>query len=180
MFGVSKLFPQEQKAIKAFIFREDVLVNLPTGFGKSLIFQISSVVHAELSKFNNTVIIVILPLVSLIEQQKNSLRMLRIKTGSVGENNLAIENGDCSVRFTLPEYLLGNRRCKSVLSSEVYEKDLIGIVVDKAHCISHWYVHVSSLHCYSIFRISITSLLLNNTFTCMSCASSPFNSGESE
>ena len=34
VFGVSKLFPQQKKAIKAFISRKDVLVNLPTGFGK--------------------------------------------------------------------------------------------------------------------------------------------------
>ena len=64
-------FPQQEKAIKAFISRKDVLVNLPTGFGKTLIFQIAPVVHAELSKFNTTFVakpvdIVILPLVSLI------------------------------------------------------------------------------------------------------------------
>ena len=37
-----------------------------------------------------------------------------------------------------------------MLSSEVYKKNLIGIVVDKAHCISHWSVHVSSFYCYGI------------------------------
>ena len=63
-------FPQREKAIKAFISRNEVLVNLPTGFGKSLIFHIAPVVHAELSKFNNTFVakpaVVISPLVSLI------------------------------------------------------------------------------------------------------------------
>ena len=113
-------FPSTKKVelIKAFISRKDVLVNLPTGFGKSLIFQIASVVHAEpaeLSKVNNTfaakpVIIVISPLVSLIEDQKNSLRALGIKTGSVGEDDLVINNGECSDRLTSPEYLLGNGR----------------------------------------------------------------------
>ena len=96
VFGVSKLFPQKKSAIKAFTSRKDVLVNLPTGFGKSLIFHIASVVHAKLSKFNNTFaakpVIIISPLVSLIEDQKNSLRALGIKTGSVGEDNLAIEH----------------------------------------------------------------------------------------
>ena len=63
-------FPQQEKAIRALMSRKDVLVNLPTGFGKSLIFQIAPVVHGELSKFNNTfvakpVVIVISPLVSL-------------------------------------------------------------------------------------------------------------------
>ena len=66
---VRGLFPHQEKAIKAFISQKDVMVNLPTGFGKSLIFQIAPV-HAELSKFNNTfvakpVVIVISPLVSL-------------------------------------------------------------------------------------------------------------------
>ena len=70
VFGVSKLFPQKKNAIKDFTSRKDVLVNLPTGFGKLPIFQIAPV-HADLSKFNNTfvakpVVIVISPLVSLI------------------------------------------------------------------------------------------------------------------
>ena len=72
VFGVSKVFPQQKKAIKAFISRKDVLVNLSTRFGKSLILQITSTVHAELSKFIITfaakpVAIVISPLVSLLE-----------------------------------------------------------------------------------------------------------------
>ena len=65
VFGVSKLSPQQKDAIKAFTSRKDGLVNLPTRFGKLLIFQIAAV-HAELSKFNNTfvakqVVIVISP-----------------------------------------------------------------------------------------------------------------------
>ena len=61
-------------------------------------------VHAELSRFNNTlaakpVIIVISPLVSLIEDQNNSLRALGIKTGCVGEENLAIDN-ECNITLT--------------------------------------------------------------------------------
>ena len=36
VFGVTKLFPLQEKALKAFIDKSDVLLNLPTGFGKSL------------------------------------------------------------------------------------------------------------------------------------------------
>ena len=34
-----ELLPEQQEAIKAFFKGENVFVNLPTGFGKSLIFQ---------------------------------------------------------------------------------------------------------------------------------------------
>ena len=34
--GVTNLFPEQEKALKAFIDKSDVLLNLPTGFGKSL------------------------------------------------------------------------------------------------------------------------------------------------
>ena len=49
--SLSKIFLQQEKEIKAFIARKDVLVNLPTWFGKSPIFQAPPVVHAELSKY---------------------------------------------------------------------------------------------------------------------------------
>jgi len=38
VFGVEKLFPEQFKALKAFVSGVDVLLNLPTGFGKSLVF----------------------------------------------------------------------------------------------------------------------------------------------
>ena len=41
VFQVSKLFPEQEEALKAFIERRDLLLNLPTGFGKSLVFQMT-------------------------------------------------------------------------------------------------------------------------------------------
>ena len=38
-FEVPDLLPEQRKAIRSFFHRKNVLVNLPTGFGKSLIFQ---------------------------------------------------------------------------------------------------------------------------------------------
>ena len=45
---VTKLFPEQEKILKVFIDKSDVLLNLPTGFGKSLVFQMAPLVHAEL------------------------------------------------------------------------------------------------------------------------------------
>ena len=122
------------------------MLNLPTGFGKSLVFQMAPLVHAELSKFNhrftaNPIIIVISPLASLMEDQTIFLRNLNIKAGSIGDDksvNVKVEKGECIIVFSSPESLLGNGRWRNMLSSDTYKENLIGIVVDEAHCISHW------------------------------------------
>ena len=131
VFGVDKLFPE------AFISREDVLLSLPTGFGKSLVFQMAPLVHAELSKFNHRftanpiiIIIVISPLVSLMEDQTIFLPNLNIKAGSIGADksvNVKIEKGECSIVFSSPESLLGNGRWRNILSSDTYKANLIRI-----------------------------------------------------
>lgn len=90
------------------------MLNLPTGFGKSLVFQMAPLVHAEVSRFNhrftaNPIIVVVSPLVSLIEDQKIFLCKLNIKAGSVGDDksiNVKIEKGECSIVFASPESYL--------------------------------------------------------------------------
>ena len=76
VFGMEKLFPEQFKVLKTFVSGTEVLLNLPTGFGKSLVFQMAPLVHAELSLGRNgfaanPIIIVISPLVSLMEDQTN-------------------------------------------------------------------------------------------------------------
>ena len=43
-FGVQKLYPQQEKALSEFLSGNDVFVNLPTGYGKSLIYQMAPLV----------------------------------------------------------------------------------------------------------------------------------------
>ena len=75
VFGVSKLFPELGKAFKTFIDKNDVLLNLPTGFGKSLVFQMAPLVQSGLSTCDgfaaNPIVVVIFPLLSLMEDQTN-------------------------------------------------------------------------------------------------------------
>ena len=49
-FGVQKLYLQQEKAFSEFLSGSDVFVNLPTGYGKSLIYQMAPLVANELSK----------------------------------------------------------------------------------------------------------------------------------
>ena len=41
LFNVKEFFTEQKKALEAVIYGKYVFVNLPTGFGKSLIFQMA-------------------------------------------------------------------------------------------------------------------------------------------
>ena len=45
IFGVTKPLPEQEKALQAFIGKNDVLLNLPMGFGKSLVSRTRAVVE---------------------------------------------------------------------------------------------------------------------------------------
>jgi len=146
-FGISGLFPEQKDALIEFVNRRDVFLNLPTGYGKSLVFQMAPYVHAELAKFGHAgysltpIVVVISPLLSLMEDQKSYLRGIGLKAASIGDNkeeNDKIERGEFNIVFTSPESLLGNPRWRNMLNNSFYKENLIGITVDEAHCISHW------------------------------------------
>jgi len=142
IFGVADLFPDQKRSLKEFISGKDIFVNLPTGYGKSIIFQMAPIVHEELATTpGKPILIVVSPLSSLMEDQKSYLKSLGITVGAIGDDkdeNTAIEKGQMSIVLTSPESLLGNMKWRKMLTSEVYAKNLIGVVVDEAHCISHW------------------------------------------
>ena len=79
---------------------------------------------------------------SLIGDSKNSLQVLGIRTGSVGKDNLAIENGECGVTLTSLEYQLK----KYAVLQSLPEK------FDRNHCIRVVHVSQASFYCYSILE----------------------------
>ena len=78
--GVENLSPEQMDGIVNFISRKDVLAVLPTGFGKSLLFQLIPGLCAELNKMGfseypkKPVVIVVCPLNALIECHMKELR----------------------------------------------------------------------------------------------------------
>src|SRR4051812_30855861 len=70
VFGLSALRPQQSRAIAAFLDAEDVLVVLPTGFGKSLCFQLPAL---TLSRRGEGCTLVVSPLIALMNDQVGAL-----------------------------------------------------------------------------------------------------------
>lgn len=149
-FGLTELKNEQKKALFYLLSGKDVFVNLPTGFGKSLIYQLSPLVAEELSKrhyqygsIRSGIVLVISPLVSLIKDQVKGLQQRGIKASFIGAgqeeaNFKEIVNGEMNIVYSSPEAMLANDRWREMICSQVYQKNVVAVAVDEAHCITHW------------------------------------------
>ena len=144
-FELTDLLPEQQEAIKAFFKGKNVFVNLPTGFGKSLIFQSLPIVADIVSgkPRGSSVIVVISPLRSLMEDQVqylNSICIPAIAITDVEDPEIIqqVLNGNFLVVFGSPECLLSTALWRGIFKSESFSEMLIGVAIDEAHCITQW------------------------------------------
>ena len=144
-FELTDLLPEQQEAIKAFFKGKNVFVNLPTGFGKSLIFQSLPIVADIVSgkPRGSSVIVVISPLRSLMEDQVqylNSICIPAIAITDVEDPEIIqqVLNGNFLVVFGSPECLLSTALWRGIFKSENFSEMLIGVAIDEAHCITQW------------------------------------------
>ena len=149
-FKLEALNPHQKRALVAFKDEgKDLFINLPTGFGKSLIYQALPLLYDELTGVSGHIVLVISPLVNLIQDQVETLRSLGIaaislrelgdkdEEGVEGKMN-AVEDGRFAVVYSTPEGLLLNERWRRMISNPVYSSKLCAIAVDEAHVIKQW------------------------------------------
>jgi len=67
-YSVFILIDEQKTAIKAFVDRKDIFAVLPTGLGKSLIYQLSPMVAKKMGRNEMPVVLVVSPLVALMEE----------------------------------------------------------------------------------------------------------------
>ena len=121
---------QQLEAIVNIMKCRDTLCCFPTGFGKSLIYQLLPAVASKLNICPSPVVVVISPLVSLIKDQIiscNNMVGLGIKAVEVSKS---VSLNDFNIIFATPETWLNN---KSILSTRHMLANLICIVVDEVH-----------------------------------------------
>ena len=97
LFPVDELKAEQRLIIEKIVARRDVFGQLPTGYGKSLTFQllpgVLSSLNAKGCEFHaNLSVVVISPLISIAEDQVKCLSSLGIKVGYVGESKLSDEH----------------------------------------------------------------------------------------
>lgn len=162
-FGYQAFRGYQQDIINTLIAGQDALVLMPTGGGKSLCYQIPSLVREGVG-------VVISPLIALMQDQVHALRQAGISAAYLNssltskqarevENKL--EHGELNLlyvapeRLTMPHFLEQLKKIRIAL-----------FAIDEANCVSQWghdfrpeylKLHILSEHFPHIPRIALTA-----------------------
>ena len=133
--GIARLYPEQERVISSAMAGRDLMVVLPTGFGKSACYQIPSMILPK-------PVVLISPLLALLRDQHEKLLKRRIPCvrldGTVRgkprrEALEAIARGGSLLVMTTPE-TLGSEEGQAALR----QSGVSLAAVDEAHCISEW------------------------------------------
>ena len=140
--------PNQLEAINATLSGKDAFVLMPTGGGKSLCYQLPSVITSGHTK---GVTIVISPLLSLMQDQVAHLTKLNIKAffvnGEVDAEHRkwvldTLGSGEAcqliQLLYITPEMINKSHNLRAALQRLHRNKNLARIVIDEAHCVSQW------------------------------------------
>lgn len=132
-----QLKEQQVTAVKKLLLNPEVLAVLPTGYGKSLIFQ-SFVVAKELLDNAKACVLVICPLNSIIQDQIAEAKSLAITCVSLQDIE-EIKESTFQLVFSSAERVM-EKDFKNLLkdNSCLLHKSICGIVVDESYTVETW------------------------------------------
>ena len=144
--GYQEVKTEQLEAIRGFVKDNDVFVSLPTGSGKSVCYGCLPLVFDYLRRNDSktkSIVVVISPLRALMLDQVRSFSAkgvysVYVSDGEAGETYEAVTKGSVSLIFMSPESLIGCCKWREMFRSSVYKKNLVGLIVDEAHCIDKW------------------------------------------
>ena len=146
-FEIDNLLPEQENALREFLGGQNIFVNLPTGYGKSLIFYCLTIAADALFEKprGSSVLVVTSPLRSLMEDQirhVNNMGMLAIAITDEEDVEIIqqLMNGNHVLVYGSPECLLSSEPWRSIFDCQSFKEMLIGVAIDEAHCITQWYV----------------------------------------
>ena len=139
--GICKLKPEQEECLLNILNGGDVVALLPTGFGKSLIYQLLPIVSEKLGrpKAGKAIVVIVSPLVALMEDQVKEAAKLGLCAAQLGvHNDREIMEGNFSLIFGSPESWILNPKWRAMLASTLYQDNLVAIVDDEAHVAYKW------------------------------------------
>ena len=135
VFGYGSFRPPQDQIIASLLAGNDCFVLMPTGAGKSLCFQIPSLIRPGLA-------IVVSPLISLMKDQVDALQQNGVAAACYNSSLTAteakavlnsMEQGKLDMLYVAPERLM-----MPEFQERLSRQKLALFAIDEAHCVSQW------------------------------------------
>ena len=134
-FGHDAFRPGQEDALRSALAGRSLLVVMPTGSGKSLIFQLGALLEQGLT-------LVVSPLIALMKDQVDELVRKKISASYVN-SSLSLEEqhrrlAQCAAGQTDLLYVAPERFRSPAFLDMLRRVKVARLAVDEAHCISEW------------------------------------------
>lgn len=142
VFNINEFRPFQIETINATMSKDDVILIMPTGGGKSLCFQLPAMIE-------DGVTLVVSPLISLMQDQVDAMTRISVEAALLTASSTKDEAGivqraltsrGSAVRlvYVTPERIAKSKRFLNSLEKAYELGQLKRIVVDEVHCTSQW------------------------------------------
>lgn len=135
VFGYEAFRGEQEAVIEHVVAGGDAVVLMPTGGGKSLCYQIPSLVRPGTG-------VVVSPLIALMQDQVDALRALGVRAGFINSTLDFDERRVVEAEFLAGELdllYLAPERLRLDATLELLSRGKISVfAIDEAHCVSQW------------------------------------------
>ena len=138
IFGFSSFKGDQRKIIQAVLNKNNVMVIMPTGAGKSLCFQLPALISTGVA-------IIVSPLIALMKNQVDVIRgissndsIAHVLNSSLNKSEIENVKNDIKSGITKLLYVAPESLSKKDYIDFLKKTEISFFAIDEAHCISEW------------------------------------------